>query len=171
MICLPLPRSSAGVPRKTISPGSSSAIAASAMAAPTPEAAIVLWPQPWPRPGSASYSARIPIRGPSPPTTAAAHGPDRRREAARRVLDLEAVGPQCLGDPGRGLVLLERGLRIRMDPMRQVDDLVAGAFDGGGDAFLDVGERLGGADGGTVRARILRCCAWIGPSGRVRGGW
>ena len=46
MICLPLPRSSAGVPRNTISPGSSSAIAASAIAAPTPDAAIVLWPQP-----------------------------------------------------------------------------------------------------------------------------
>ena len=27
----------------------------------------MLWPQPWPRPGSASYSARIPIRGRSPP--------------------------------------------------------------------------------------------------------
>ena len=44
---------------------SSSATAASAIAAPTPDAAIVLWPQPWPRPGSASYSARIPMRGPS----------------------------------------------------------------------------------------------------------
>ena len=43
---LPLPRSSAGQPRNTISPGSSSAIEASAIAAPTPEAAIVLWPQP-----------------------------------------------------------------------------------------------------------------------------
>ena len=66
MICLPLPRSSAGVPRNTISPGRSSATAARAIAAPTPDAAIVLWPQPWPRPGSASYSARIPMRGPSP---------------------------------------------------------------------------------------------------------
>src|SRR5262245_2395699 len=64
---LPLPRSSAGQPRKTISPGSSSAIDARAMAAPTPDAAIVLWPQPCPSPGSASYSARIPIRGRSPP--------------------------------------------------------------------------------------------------------
>ena len=67
MICLPLPRSSAGVPRNTISPGSSSAIEARAIAAPTPDAAMVLWPQPCPSPGSASYSARIPIRGPSPP--------------------------------------------------------------------------------------------------------
>ena len=67
MISLPLPRSSAGVPRNTTSPAQASRIAASAIAAPTPEAAIVLWPQPWPRPGSASYSARMPIRGPSAP--------------------------------------------------------------------------------------------------------
>src|SRR6478609_10968728 len=67
MNCLPLPRSSAGVPRNTISPANESRIAASAIAAPTPDAAIVLCPQPWPRPGSASYSARIPIRGPSIP--------------------------------------------------------------------------------------------------------
>ena len=46
MIPLPEPRSSAGVPRKTISPGSSGATAARPIAAPTPEAAIVLWPQP-----------------------------------------------------------------------------------------------------------------------------
>ncbi len=67
MIALPLPRSSAGVPRNTTSPAHASRTAASAIAAPTPDAAIVLWPQPWPRPGSASYSARIPIRGPSAP--------------------------------------------------------------------------------------------------------
>ena len=59
------PRSSAGVPRKTISPAEvRGATAASAIAAPTPLAAIVLWPQPWPSPGSASYSARTPMRGP-----------------------------------------------------------------------------------------------------------
>ena len=46
MIALPDPRSSAGVPRNTISPGNSAAMAARAMAAPTPEAAMVLWPQP-----------------------------------------------------------------------------------------------------------------------------
>ena len=68
MIPLPDPRSSAGVPRNTISPGSSLAIVARAIAAPTPEAAIELWPQPWPRPGRASYSARMPIRGRCPPS-------------------------------------------------------------------------------------------------------
>ena len=99
--CLPLPRSSAGVPRNTISPGSSSATEARAIAAPTPEAAIVLWPQPWPSPGSASYSARIPIRGAVPPPSAAARRPDRGLEPARRVLDLEAVTAEDLGDPDR----------------------------------------------------------------------
>ena len=68
MNCLPLPRSSAGVPKKTTSPAKASRTAARAIAAPTPEAAIVLWPQPWPRPGNASYSARTPIRGPSGPS-------------------------------------------------------------------------------------------------------
>src|SRR5450759_1689390 len=50
MNCLPLPRSSAGVPRKTTSPANESRTAARAIAAPTPDAAIVLWPQPCPRP-------------------------------------------------------------------------------------------------------------------------
>src|SRR3954452_4381001 len=67
MNCLPLPFSSAGVPRNTISPVNVSRTAASAMAAPTPDAAIVLWPHPWPSPGSASYSASTPMRGPSAP--------------------------------------------------------------------------------------------------------
>ena len=46
MNCLPEPRSSAGVPRKTTSPLISGATLASAIAAPTPLAAMVLWPQP-----------------------------------------------------------------------------------------------------------------------------
>ena len=67
MYCLPDPRSSAGQPRNTISPGNSAATEARAIAAPTPDAAIVLCPHPCPSPGRASYSARMPIRGPSPP--------------------------------------------------------------------------------------------------------
>ena len=42
MYCLPLPRSSAGVPRNTTSPESSPASVANATAAPTPAAAMVL---------------------------------------------------------------------------------------------------------------------------------
>ena len=53
-------------------------------------------------PGSASYSARIPMRGPSPPRPPRRVGPDGRLEAAGRVLDLEAVAGEDLGDPGRG---------------------------------------------------------------------
>ena len=79
--------------------GQLGAIAARAIAAPTPEAAIVLWPQPWPRPGSASYSARMPIRGPvarrARPAGHRAQAP--RTAVARlpgRMLDRIAVGAQ-----------------------------------------------------------------------------
>lgn len=67
MISLPVPFSSAGVPKtRTVSP-SSSAWGASARAAPIAAAAIVLWPQPCPMPGSASISAQRPItRSPDP---------------------------------------------------------------------------------------------------------
>ena len=111
MMALPLPRSSAGVPRNTISPGSSSAIEASAIAAPTPDAAIVLWPQPWPRPGRASYSARIPIRGPAPPRPPAEDSAHGGRQPAGRMLDRVAVAGDRLGHPCRGMLLLERHLR------------------------------------------------------------
>ena len=47
-----------------------------------------------------------------------------------------------------GLVLLERGLGVRVDAVRQVDDLVARVLDRGGGAGLEVGERLGGTGGG-----------------------
>ncbi len=90
-MALPLPRSSAGVPRNTTSPAHASRTAASAIAAPTPEAAIVLWPQPCPSPGSASYSARTAIRGPVRAEAAGEPAPDRRLEAAGRALDREAV--------------------------------------------------------------------------------
>ena len=140
------PRSSAGVPRKTISPAISSRSAASAIAAPTPEAAIVLWPQPWPSPGRASYSARTPIRGaaaPRPPAQTGRARPSRAgrpdaRPRSRGARSVSAIQP-------RRLVLLERRLRVGVDPMGQVEDLVAGGLDGGGEAPLGVGVRLGGA--------------------------
>ena len=45
-------------------------------------------------------------------------------------------------------MLLEGGLRVRVDAMGQVDDLVPRGVDGRGGAGLEVGERLGGAGGG-----------------------
>ena len=132
---------------------SSSAIAASAIAAPTPDAAIVLWPQPCPSPGSASYSARIPIRGPSPPRPPRRTAADRGRQAAGRVLDLEAVPGEHLRDRSGGAVLLEGGLGVGVDPVRQVEDLVASAVDGGGEAGLLVGVGLSGRGGGQRRQR------------------
>ena len=77
-------------------------------------------------------------------------GPDGRREAAGRMLDLEPVVAQDLGDPRRGLVLLERRLRVGVDPMRQLEDLATGRFDGGGDAGLEVELGLGRSNGGQV---------------------
>ena len=160
-ICLPLPRSSAGVPRKTISPGSSSATAARAIAAPTPDAAIVLWPQPWPRPGSASYSARIPIRGPSPPR------PPRRtaRIAVARLPAGCSTSNPCRASTSAtqagGLVLLEGRLRVGVDPMRQLEDLVAGGLDGGGQPGLGVGVGLGRAGGGQRRQRCAPGWGWL----------
>ena len=47
-------------------------------------------------------------------------------------------------------MLLERGLGIGVDPVRQVDDLVAGRLDGGGDPGLVVLVRGGGARGGQL---------------------
>ena len=44
----------------TVSP-SSSATPARPVAAPMAAAAMMLWPQAWPSPGSASYSAQIPM--------------------------------------------------------------------------------------------------------------
>ena len=148
MIALPLPRSSAGVPRNTTSPAQASRTAASAIAAPTPDAAIVLWPQPWPRPGSASYSARMPIRGPSAPRP-----PVRRPRTAvsRLPTGCSTVNPwraDRVGDPGRGLPLLEGRLGVRVDAVRQVEDLVPRTLDGLGGTRLEVGERHGGSGGG-----------------------
>src|SRR2546425_602726 len=71
-LILPPPPSSAGVPITWIRPfGSSVFTAASAAPAPAPEVAITLCPHAWPMPGSASYSHRIAIVGPSPVSTVA----------------------------------------------------------------------------------------------------
>ena len=136
MNCLPLPRSSAGVPRKTISPANSSRSAARAIAAPTPEAAIVLWPQPWPRPGSASYSASTPTRGPSGPLPAGQPAANGRREAPRRVLDRVAVRGR---PPPR--TKRRRGTPRTPAPgwrgsARELQDLGRGGLHGGGGAGL-----------------------------------
>lgn len=67
MAILPPPSSSAGVPSTMTVMPRSSATSLSARAAPTDEAAMMLWPQAWPRPGSASYSAHSPtVSGPLP---------------------------------------------------------------------------------------------------------
>ncbi len=49
-------------------------------------------------------------------------GPDGGRQAARRMLHGEPALAQDVGDPGRGLDLLEGRLRVGVDAMRQLDD-------------------------------------------------
>src|SRR5699024_8098824 len=78
MYSLPVWPSSAGVPRNTTFPGtaegSSSASCARARKAPRPITAITLCPQPWPIPGSESYSeriARVGVEGSSRPASPA----------------------------------------------------------------------------------------------------
>jgi len=74
------------------------------------------------------------------------------------VFDREPVTAQDLGDPSRGALLLEGRLGIRVDPMAQIEELVARAIDGGRDPALggfvgtrrsDAGERPVGAAGAS----------------------
>jgi hypothetical protein len=71
----------------------------------------------------------------------------RSREPAGRVLRGIPVATECLGDEARRLMLLERGLGVRVDPVRELDDLVAGGLDSCGDPSLRVGVRLRGTRG------------------------
>ena len=101
------------------------------------------------------------MRGPSP-------GRPPRRVARIAVARLPAgcstAKPwraQDLGDPGRRVVLLEGGLGVGVDPVRQADDLVARRVDGGGDAGLVVLIGRGGARGGQFGHAV----SWLG--GRI----
>ena len=76
---------------------------------------VVLGEDPDPRPIAGSPAER---------------GADGGREAAGRVLDGEPVTCQGLRHPGGGVRLLEGRFRVGVDPMRQVDDLVARRLDG-----------------------------------------
>ena len=87
MRILPPPPSSAGVPRTTTLPPVSPTTSASAAAAPAPAAAMMLWPQAWPMPGSASYSHRMATRGRPLPSRAA----NGRRQPVGAALDGEAA--------------------------------------------------------------------------------
>ena len=97
------------------------------------------------------------MRGPSPPR------PPRRvariavASEPAGCLDRVAVARQDLGDPGGGLVLLERRLRVGVDPMRQVDDLGPGGLDGRGQARLGVGE----GRRGTSRGQLGHWVSWL----------
>jgi hypothetical protein len=53
---------------------------------------------------------------------------------ADRMLDVVAVGSQGVGDPLGSVMLLERRLGVRVDAVRELEDLAASGFDGLGDA-------------------------------------
>ena len=97
------------------------------------------------------------MRGPVRPEAAGEPAADGGLEAADRVLDGVPVRGHGLGDPRRGLALLERGLGVGVDAVREVEDLGAGALDGVGGPGLEIGERLGGAggEGGVGHAEIV----------------
>jgi hypothetical protein len=73
------------------------------------------------------------------------------------VLHGEPVRGHRLGDPRRGLALLERRLGVGVDAMREVEDLGTGGLDGAGRPGLEIRERLGGAsgEGGVDHAEIV----------------
>ena len=151
MNCLPLPRSSAGVPRKTISPGSSSAIDGEGDRGADPGrghrvvAAAVAEPRAGRRTRRGSRSA-----APSPPR------PPRRVAriaVSRRPAGCSTSKPwprEDLRDPRRRLALLEGRLGVGVDPVRQLEDLVARRLDGRGEPALGVGVR---ARRGRTRVR------------------
>jgi len=74
-------------------------------------------------------------------SASSAHGPDRGCEAAGGQLHLEAMSCKDLGAPGRGPMLLEGGLRSRVDSVGEPEDLLTRGLDGQRHATLafDVG--------------------------------
>src|SRR5207247_3048425 len=90
---------------------------------------VVLGEDPDPRAGSV---AAFETPGSAAPEPAA----DGCRQASGRMLDLEPVAGDGLGDPAGRLVLLERPLRMRVDPVAELEDLGPGVLHGAGEAPL-----------------------------------
>ena len=83
---------------------------------------------------------------------------DGRRQAARRVLDLEACRADRVGDALGGVVLLEGGLGIGVDGVGQGDELVPMRLDGLAHPTLEVGRiegvgTVGGLGHGCLEVR------------------
>ena len=75
---------------------------------------------------------------------------------------VEPVACQDLRDPGRRVVLLVGRLRVGVDAVRQVQDLVPGGLDGLGEAGLRIGVWFGRTDGGQRRQRALHVAVGVG---------
>ncbi len=73
---------------------------------------------------------------------------------------------QDVGDPARGVLLLERNLGIGMDAMRQIEDFVASSVDGRGQATLGGGLRVGRCDLGERMGQWDLLGGWLGAAPR-----
>ena len=110
---------------------------------------VVLGEDPDPRPGPTASA-----------TEDAAH---RGRQPAGRMRDRVPVAGDRLGHPCRRLLFLERHLRVRVDPVGQLDDLVPMRFDGRGEPRLHLDVRrsrlVDGEGHGTSRLLGARAAA------------
>ena len=106
---------------------SSSATAASPMAAPSDDAAMTLWPQACPTSGSASYSAHRAIVSDPDPAVA-------RKAVASPATPRSTAKPGGLGrggDPLGALDLVVAELGVGVDEVADLDELVGRGVDGG----------------------------------------
>ena len=107
--------------------------AASAAPAPAPEVAMTLWPHAWPMPGSASYSHRMAMVGPSPVSMVARNAVST---PPTPVSTLKPCGEE-LAEPAAGLLLLVGQLGMIVDPAGEGFELVGEAVDGLRDGILE----------------------------------
>ena len=85
---------------------------------------MMLWPQAWPMPGSASYSHSTAIVGPSDPARAANAVSSPGAPLDGEALALEDAGEQVVGE-----VLLEAQLGVGVDLVRRLDQHVGQPVD------------------------------------------
>ena len=84
----------------------------------------MLWPQPWPSPGKRVVLGEDADPRAVRPEAAGKPAADGGGQAPGRVLHGVPVPGDRLGKPRRRLVLLERRLRVGVDAVGQLEDLV-----------------------------------------------
>ena len=163
MRILPPPPSSAGVPMTLTVMPRSSASGARARAAPTADAAMMLWPHAWPMPGRASYSAQM-LRTSGPLPAVATNAVGRSATPASTVKPASFEG---LRAPPARLLLLEAQLGVGVDPVAQLDEGV-GPFV---DELLGSGLRIRGRHAPCLLPTLLAPRAGAtAPAGGAKSG-